>query len=181
MYTLTSLDFGSLALCVLLAVLTAISKFYSDGNNLAGSSAGVAFIFLFSGVFAIFFNSTGWIVASELFPLHLRAKGVGFAIFTVQITAIWLTQVTTIAFNRLKWKFYLIFIAYNAVSALIYYFYLPEVNGLTLEQIGGLFGDETPNLDAQQHASAVVDEKFGLSDKEHVIHEEYQTPKQSTA
>ncbi|KAE8327480.1 general substrate transporter [Aspergillus sergii] len=137
-----TLYIGSLALCCILATLAALSKFYPDNRNLAGSSAGVAFIFLFSGVFAVFFNSTGWILASELFPLHLRANGVGFAIFTTSITAIWLTQVTPLAFEALAWKFYLIFIAYNLFSAGIYYFLLPETNQLSLEEIGALFGDE---------------------------------------
>ncbi|KAI8312625.1 hypothetical protein K4K59_005735 [Colletotrichum sp. SAR11_240] len=124
-----------------LAILLALSKYYPDDRNLAGSSAGVAFIFIFSFLYAVFFNSTNWVLVSEIFPLHLRGTGVGFAIFTQAVTAIWLSQVSPTAFEALEWKFYFIFIATNVSAGLVYYFFLPETNQLSLEQIAAVFGD----------------------------------------
>ncbi|KAJ9134120.1 MFS sugar transporter [Pleurostoma richardsiae] len=148
---------GCIVLAATLAVLTALSKFYPDDHNLAGSSAGVAFIFIFSFLYALFFNSTNWVLVSEIFPLHLRGTGVGFAIFTQAVTAIWLTQVSPIAFDSLKWRFYFIFIGTNIVAGLIYYFFLPETNQLTLEQVAAVFGDaavepkDTKDIDDKDH------------------------------
>ncbi|KAI8167005.1 hypothetical protein K4K49_011173 [Colletotrichum sp. SAR 10_70] len=132
---------GTASLAATLIVLLALSKYYPDDRNLAGSSAGVAFIFIFSFLYAVFFNSTNWVLVSEIFPLHLRGTGVGFAIFTQAVTAIWLSQVSPTAFEALEWKFYFIFIATNVSAGLAYYFFLPETNQLSLEQIAAVFGD----------------------------------------
>jgi len=59
----------------------ALSKIYGDGSNTAGASAGVAFIFLFSGLYALFFNSTLYTIASEILPTHLRAQGMALTLF----------------------------------------------------------------------------------------------------
>ncbi|KAF0315081.1 hypothetical protein GQ607_017692 [Colletotrichum asianum] len=132
---------GTASLAATLAILLALSKYYPDDRNLAGSSAGVAFIFIFSFLYAVFFNSTNWVLVSEIFPLHLRGTGVGFAIFTQATTAIWLSQVSPTAFEALEWKFYFIFIATNVSAGLVYYSFLPETNQLSLEQIAAVFGD----------------------------------------
>ncbi|KAI8270741.1 hypothetical protein K4K58_008573 [Colletotrichum sp. SAR11_239] len=132
---------GTASLAATLAILLALSKYYPDDRNLAGSSAGVAFIFIFSFLYAVFFNSTNWVLVSEIFPLHLRGTGVGFAIFTQAVTAIWLSQVSPTAFEALEWKFYFIFITTNVSAGLVYYFFLPETNQLSLEQIAAVFGD----------------------------------------
>jgi hypothetical protein len=52
---------GSYTLAVLLAVLTALSYFYADGVNPAGSRAAVAFIFLFAFAYSFYFNSSQYI------------------------------------------------------------------------------------------------------------------------
>ena len=90
----------------MLALLMALSKYYGDGQNIAGSSAGVAFVFLFSGLNALFFNSTTFTIAAEILPTHLRSYGMGFALACKGATSIWLSQVTPIAFAAIKWKFY---------------------------------------------------------------------------
>lgn len=51
------------------------------------------------------------------------------------------TQVATVAFEHVGWKFYLLFILTPLVGAPIIWFF-PETKGLTLEEIGKLFGDE---------------------------------------
>lgn len=137
---------GSACLAIMLAVLTALSKEFPDNSNPAGSRAGVAFIFLFSFTYSFFFNSIAWVLVSEIFPLDLRGVGVGFAVFSQAITAIWLSYAASIAFDAISWKFYFVFIACNVFAGTIYYFYLPETRFLTLEEVAAKFGDEVvPN------------------------------------
>ncbi|EXJ82343.1 hypothetical protein A1O3_06156 [Capronia epimyces CBS 606.96] len=133
---------GIASLTVCLVVLTPISAVYGDGSNESASSAGVAFIFLYSFLNALFLNSTPYIVASELFPYHLRGYGSSIAIFTQACAQILITQVTPLAFKAIEWKYYFVFIASNVVAFLFYMFLLPDTNGHTLESIGALFGDE---------------------------------------
>lgn len=133
---------GSYTLALLLAVLTALSKLFPGDSNPAGSRAGVAFIFLFAFAYSFFFNSVNWVLVAEIFPLNLRGVGVGFAVFTQAITAIWLSYAASIAFDVIEWKFYFVFIACNLFAGTIYFFFLPETRFLSLEEVGAQFGDE---------------------------------------
>lgn len=124
-----------------------MSRFFGDGSNLPGAAAGVAFIFLYSGCYALFFNSTVWVLAAEIFPQHLRGNGNSLAVFSMSVTNIWLSQVTPNAFAALEWKFYFVFIALNLFAVFVYWMWLPETNQLSLEQIAGAFGDEVVQVD----------------------------------
>ena len=46
------------------------------------------------------------------------------------------------AFNHIGWKFYLLFIIIPSITLPFVVYYYPETKGLSLEEIGALFGDE---------------------------------------
>ena len=138
---------GSTILATFLSLLTAMSRYFGDGSDTAGAAAGVACIFLYSACYAIFFNSTVWVIVSEIFPQHLRGNGNSLAVFSMSVTNIWLSQITPIAFDSLEWKFYFVFIALNLVAVFIYWMWLPETNQLSLEEIAGVFGDDVAKED----------------------------------
>ncbi|KAI9172715.1 High-affinity glucose transporter [Paramyrothecium foliicola] len=161
----TTLWVGCMVLASLLAICMALSAQYSDGSNMAASRATVAFIFIYSAAYAIFFNSTTWVVGSELLPVFLRSKGMALATFCNGVASIVMSQITPIAMENINWRYYAVFIASNILAAYVYKFHLPETKGLTLEEIGALFGDAmaTRNIDeidvdakADLHAHAEV-------------------------
>jgi MFS family permease len=127
----------------MLAVLAALSKEYGNGQNVNGARAGIAFIFLFSGLYAVFFNSTLFTIAAEMFPQHLRGYGTGVAALCQGISGIWMGQVTPYAFEAITWKYYFVFIGCLLSLGLLYAFGLVETNQVSLEQIAGKFGDKT--------------------------------------
>lgn len=151
---------GSIVLAVFLTLLMLMSKYFGDGSNLAGAAAGVAFVFLFSGFYAVFFNSTVWVLVSEIFPQHLRGNGNSLAVFSMSVTNIWFSQITPLAINAIAWKFYLVMIGTNLAAAFIYWMWLPETNQLTLEEIAGAFGDDVAkNKLDELHFGAGEDDK----------------------
>jgi hypothetical protein len=131
----------------MLVVLTALSAEYGNGENANGARAGVAFIFLYSALYAVFFNSTLFTISAELFPLHLRGYGAGVGLMCQGISGIWMGQITPYAFDAIKWKYYLIFIVCLVVLGIFYTFFLIETNQVSLEQIAGRFGDDTISPD----------------------------------
>lgn len=133
---------GCYTLAVLLAVLTPLSKLFPDDHNPDGSRAGVAFIFLFAFAYSFYFNSVNWVLVAEIFPMELRGVGVGFAVFTQSITAIWLSYAASIAFDEISWRFYFVFIACNLFAGTVYLLFLPETRFLSLEEVAAKFGDE---------------------------------------
>jgi hypothetical protein len=58
----------------------------------------------------------GVVFYSELFPNHIRAKGVCLSMATVALTDLVYLQVTTTAFARIGWRFYLVFIVICGVG-----------------------------------------------------------------
>jgi hypothetical protein len=46
------------------------------------------------------------------------------------------------AFNHIGWRFYLLFIIIPSIMLPFIVYYYPETKGLSLEEIGALFGDE---------------------------------------
>ncbi|KAM5341302.1 hypothetical protein ACJ41O_014333 [Fusarium nematophilum] len=111
----TTLWLGCFVLAVNLAICMVLSAEFSDGSNLAASHSAIAFIFLYSYCYAIFFNSTVWAATSEILPIFLRSKGLGLANFCQGVASI--------------------------VILCVYKWVLPETKGLTLEEIGAVFGD----------------------------------------
>ncbi|KAH8880850.1 general substrate transporter [Thozetella sp. PMI_491] len=156
---------GSVALAVVLAILTALSQAFPDGHNPTGSRVGIAFIFIYAMTYSFFFNSVVWVLVAEIFPLNLRGVGVGFSVFSQAITAIWMSFVASIAFSTISWKFYFVFIATNLMAACIYYFFLPETNQLTLEEVAAKFGDEVAKPVAQgiEERGEIASKWYGFS------------------
>jgi hypothetical protein len=96
----------------MLSLLMALSRFYDDGKNgVNGARAGIAFIILYSGLYAVFFNSTLYTIAAETFLHHLRGYGTSIAALCQNLTAIWVGQVTPYAFGAISWKYYAVFIS----------------------------------------------------------------------
>jgi hypothetical protein len=52
------------------------------------------------------------------------------------------TQSAPTAFAHVGWQFYLVFILVPICGAPVMYFFSPETKGLSLEEVGALFGDE---------------------------------------
>lgn len=133
---------GSLFLCAMISICMALSAQFPAGtSSVAGPRTAIAFIFIYSCGYAVFFNAMVWVVPSELFPFFLRTKGLGLAVFSKSVVAIVLAQITPVAIQNVGWRYYALFIATNFAAAFVYYFFLPETMGKSLEEIAELFGD----------------------------------------
>jgi hypothetical protein len=126
----------------MISIIMALSSEFPAGTkDPSGPRAAIAFIFIYSFGYALFFNAMVWVVPVELFPFFLRSKGLGLAVFCKAVVAIVLAQITPIAIQHVGWKYYSLFIASNFVAGGVYYFFLPETKGKSLEEIAELFGD----------------------------------------
>ncbi|KAM5363424.1 hypothetical protein ACJZ2D_011991 [Fusarium nematophilum] len=109
----TTLWLGCFVLAVNLAICMVLSAEFSDGSNLAASHSAIAFIFLYSYCYAIFFNSTVWAATSEILPIFLRSKGLGLANFCQGVASIVMSQITPAAMNNISWRYYAVFTSAN--------------------------------------------------------------------
>jgi hypothetical protein len=77
----------------------------------------------------------------EIFPNHLRAKGVVVGVGTITaINIVWL-QTAPIAFNTIGYKFYMVFFIPGFIATAWLWVYFPNTLGLPLEEVAKIFGD----------------------------------------
>ena len=109
--------------------------------NEAGLRMGVAAFYIFLVFYGCGIDCAGVVFYSEIFPNHIRAKGVAMAIATIALTDLAYLQATSTAFANIGWKFFLVFIIISGLGAIWAFFVLPETKGVPLEEIAAIFGD----------------------------------------
>lgn len=87
-------------------------------------------------------DATSYVFCAEIFPTHIRARGLGFGVAILFLTVIVYLEAAPTAFAEVGWKYYLLFIILTAINVPIVWYLFPETTGLTLEEIGEKFGDE---------------------------------------
>ncbi|OCL05855.1 MFS general substrate transporter [Glonium stellatum] len=134
--------FGVSGCCVALILEAAMVATYAQaGANKAGLGVGVAAFYIFLAVYSIGIDVAGVVFYGELFPNHVRAKGLYLSMATIAITDLVYLQATVTAFLSIGWKFYLVFIIISGLGAISMFFVLPETKGIPLEERGKIFGD----------------------------------------
>ena len=131
-----------LAVTVILAIETALVSQFLGTTNRAGLAAAAAFLFLFLCFFNLFLEAISWYYASEIFPTHLRAKGMTISVVGFcMIDILWLELAPT-AFRTIGWKYYLVFLCLSVFGAAVIYFTFPDTLRKPLEEVAQLFGDD---------------------------------------
>ncbi|KAL2817167.1 general substrate transporter [Aspergillus granulosus] len=108
-------------------------------NNNAALVVAVIFLFVFQFIFTVGYSGLTFLYATEVAPLQLRA-----AISAVSTAAVWtfnflLAEVTPVGFNTISNQYYIIFAVLNAAIIPTVYFFFPETNGRSLEEIDEIF------------------------------------------
>ncbi|KAK6373317.1 hypothetical protein LTS17_008337 [Exophiala oligosperma] len=112
------------------------------GQNQAALRAAVAMTFCYMAFSQLCLDEVQWVWYPEMFPTHLRSKGVTIGLAAVALMNIMWLQAAPTAFENIGWKFYLCFIIPAYLFAIACFLFFPDTRGLALEEIGALFGDE---------------------------------------
>lgn len=99
----------------------------------------------------------GYVFFAEIFPNHLRAKGLALSGATIALANLIYLQAAPTAFANIGWRFYLVssenwygshgnfkmqaFISICAVGVVWVWISIPETKGLPLEEVAAIFGD----------------------------------------
>ena len=97
---------GCVASLILEAVMVAL--YATGGTNKAGLRTGVAALFIFITFYAVSVDIVCYLVVSELWPNHLRAKGGAWAFCSGTITNLIFLQSAPTAFANIGWKYFLV-------------------------------------------------------------------------
>lgn len=168
---------GVLAVTVILSIETAlVSKFLGTANH-AGLSAAAAFLFLFLCFFNLFLEAISWYYASEIFPTHLRAKGMTIGVIGFCLVDILWLELAPTAFATIGWKYYLVFICLSVLGAAIIYFTFPDTLHMPLEEVARLFGDEDLvaiyqkdiHIDPEKHEVLQVQQAENIVHRQNIV------------
>ena len=102
--------------------------------NTSALKAGVAAFYVFLLFYGCGIDVAGVVFYSEIFPNHLRAKGVAMSIAVIALTDLVYLQVTATAFSHIGWKFFLVFIIISGLGGVLAFIYLPETKGVPLRK-----------------------------------------------
>jgi hypothetical protein len=117
----------------------ALPQAYPNNSNHASDYACVVFIFFFSFGYSVGFGPNAWVYGTEIFPTHVRAKGLNIAASAGAIGSIVVAQIWPVAIQNIGAQTYFIFFAINAVSVGVLWVWYPETKGRSLEKMDGLF------------------------------------------
>jgi hypothetical protein len=167
------MGFGVLGCMATLIIEAALVANFVPSKNEAALQAAVAMFYIFQIFYGFCLDGkadsmaidhangssgTQFSYLGELFPTHLRAKGVCLGVAMISLmNIIWLQSAPTafqlvnvpiglqvlLTFRRkVSWKFYLAFIIPGTIGGIIMFCFFPDTKGLPLEEIAALFGDE---------------------------------------
>lgn len=96
---------GCLACLIIEAIVV---KLYGGTMNIAGQNAGIAFIYIYLIFYSLGIDVGTFIFVGEMFPNHIRAKGLAISLASLNATNTIYLSITSIAFTALGWKFFLV-------------------------------------------------------------------------
>ncbi|KAL4893683.1 general substrate transporter [Aspergillus ambiguus] len=125
-----------------MALVMGLSGGFNHTGNQVAKGFTIAFIFCFSMIYSLGYNSIHYIYVPEIMNMAIRARGSSIAIICNVLINIIFNQISPIAFAEVEYKYYALFICTNIVGAATVFLLFPETKGKTLEEIGRIFGDD---------------------------------------
>ncbi|KAJ2493022.1 hypothetical protein IWW47_004906 [Coemansia sp. RSA 2052] len=143
---------GTVLIIVSYLVLSLLIRSYGALTNLAGHEsavinlgprglgiAAICMVYLVVASFAFSWGPCGWLIPSEIFPTHLRAKANSVTTGTNWISNFVVTLTSPLLLQVAGWRLFLAFSVVMAVNLVLIYLFLPETKNLTLEEMDTLF------------------------------------------
>ncbi|RPA82027.1 general substrate transporter [Ascobolus immersus RN42] len=147
-------------------VITVMIALYGEegSTNEPGARAAIAFIYLFSITYSFSYTPLQALYPVECLAYETRAKGMGMYNLFVNIAGFFNTYAIPVAWERIKWRFLFLFIAWDAFEVAFIYLFFVETKGRTLEEINEIFAAPYPRQKSLQKHIIVVTDR-GILDK----------------
>jgi hypothetical protein len=116
----------------------------------AYGAAAAAMVFIYTFFFAQTVLMIAFIYPTEIWPQEIRAFGNSYGVFGWAIGCGVTTLVIPSMFATLGWKTLIVFGSFNFASLPLVYYFFPETNGRSLEEINLLFAAETAFVRANE-------------------------------
>ena len=143
----------------------------ADQHNQAAVSSMIAFICINISMFAMTWGPTAWVIVGEIFPLPIRARGVGLSTASNWFWNCIIGVITPYLVGtgkgdaNLGAKVFFLWGSLCCVSVAFAYFFVPEMKGLTLEQVDRMLEDCTARNSSKWKPQTTFASEMGLTEK----------------
>ncbi|KFZ00912.1 hypothetical protein V500_00933 [Pseudogymnoascus sp. VKM F-4518 (FW-2643)] len=146
------LCWGELNMAISQAGVAAIIAVYGhDFKTYKAAGNGAVFlIYYYIANYAVAYGPVAWVVVAEVFPLDVRAKGIGISSAVNWIMNFVVATVTPIMLTNIGYKTFLVFMCFCILGFFWAFFILPELKGLSLEEIDAVFHDKDSAEDRER-------------------------------
>ncbi|KAF2492525.1 general substrate transporter [Lophium mytilinum] len=120
------------------ACMAILAGTVANGSSSAGIVA-IIMLFLFNFFFAVGLLAIPWLLPAEYAPLAIRTRAAALATASNWIFTFLVVEITPVSIRSIAWKTYIYFSVFNFCFLPLIYFFYPETQNLTLEQIDKLF------------------------------------------
>lgn len=142
---------SSIGMTISVTVITACTA-QQAGKPIVGG-VGIAFVYVFLVVFAFAWTPAQSLYPTEVLAFQTRAKGLAFMNLLSKIVSVFNTYVPPIAISRAGWRFYILYIAWDALGVLVIYLTFVETKGRNLEEIDYIFEADSPKMASLRNPS----------------------------
>ncbi|EPQ56379.1 MFS monosaccharide transporter [Gloeophyllum trabeum ATCC 11539] len=137
-------------------------------DNTAGQKVLIAFVCIYIAFFASTWGPIAWVVVGEIYPLAVRAKAMSLATASTWLWNFGISYATPYMVNSgpgnadLSVKVFFVWGSTCACCILFTYFFIPEMKGLSLEQVDILYQNTTPRRSVQYRKQLVAEDVHAL-------------------
>jgi len=147
----------SISILLIFIGWTIASAQYQITNSKASSRAVIAFIFLYSPAYNVAYNALTYTFLVELFPFHVRAKGITVFQWFSRAAGFFNQFVNPIGIENAGWKYYISYCVWLVFEVAFIWFLFPETAHRTLEELAFLYeGDarqeQQKRIENEMHA-----------------------------
>lgn len=105
-------------------IITTLTALYGDktNQNLYGSRAAIAFIYIFGITYSFSYTPLQALYPVECLSYETRAKGMGMYNLFVNIAAFFNTYAIPTVWEKITWRFYFLYIAWDVFEVIFIYF-----------------------------------------------------------
>ncbi|KAF8550483.1 hexose transporter [Imleria badia] len=137
----------SISLFVVFTAWTIAIAEYSFTHNKVSAQVVLVLIFLYSPAYNLGFTALPYTYLVELFPFHVRTKGIAVYQWSCRGGGFLSEFVNPIGIDLAGWRWYIVYCVWNAFQVVFVYFVFPETSGRTLEELTFLYeGDHRQEL-----------------------------------
>ena len=141
---------SSALFCFWFTIITVLQAIFTKSEdpaspiNVHATNAIIAAIYLFGITYSIGFTPLSALYPVECLRFETRAKGMALGGLIVGLAEFFNMFVIPIGLGAITWKFYFLYIAWDAFQTIFIYFFFPETKNRTLEEINKIFTSEHP-------------------------------------